>query len=168
MPSGGPGRDQSEAEKQDAGPEHSADHEQVPTRMDIEHPIKVSGSGAPGQYGETAHHRAAAPDRRPEDALRRRPHRRRLWARADVRARTHGRKTYRHPLVGLLELHRENFTLPNELGIELLVLYPAPASLAEDGLRLLANLGADKRQCASPVKAQIRKQWCSVARLGLA
>ncbi|MFD6381626.1 helix-turn-helix transcriptional regulator, partial [Streptomyces nigra] len=31
---------------------------------------------------------------------------RRLWARADVRARTHGRKAYRHPLVGLLELHQ--------------------------------------------------------------
>jgi hypothetical protein len=36
---------------------------------------------------------------------------RRLWARADVRARTYGRKAYRHPLVGELELHQENFTL---------------------------------------------------------
>ncbi|RAG81441.1 XRE family transcriptional regulator [Streptacidiphilus pinicola] len=68
---------------------------------------------------------------------------RRLWARADVRARTHGRKAYRHPLVGLLELHQENFALPNEPGIELLVLSAAPGSPAEDGLRLLAGLGAD-------------------------
>jgi transcription regulator MmyB-like protein len=47
---------------------------------------------------------------------------RRLWARADVRARTHGRKAYRHPLVGLLDLHQENFALPDEPGMELLVL----------------------------------------------
>jgi transcriptional regulator with XRE-family HTH domain len=68
---------------------------------------------------------------------------RRLWARADVRARAHGRKAYRHPLVGLLELHQENFTLPDESGRELLVLSAAPGSPAEDGLRLLAGLGAD-------------------------
>ncbi|WP_327268903.1 helix-turn-helix transcriptional regulator [Streptomyces sp. NBC_01218] len=68
---------------------------------------------------------------------------RRLWARADVRARTHGRKAYRHPLVGLLELHQENFALPGEAGRELLILSPAPGSPAEDGVRLLARLGAD-------------------------
>ncbi|MFG2822407.1 helix-turn-helix transcriptional regulator [Kitasatospora sp. NPDC048365] len=68
---------------------------------------------------------------------------RRLWARADVRARTHGRKAYNHPLVGLLELHQENFALPDEPGMELLVLAATPGSPAEDGLRLLAALGAD-------------------------
>ncbi|MFJ8686525.1 helix-turn-helix transcriptional regulator [Micromonospora wenchangensis] len=65
---------------------------------------------------------------------------RRLWARADVRARTHGRKAYRHPLVGLLELHQENFALPDESGMELIVLAAPPGSPAEDGLRLLAAL----------------------------
>ncbi|QKW37523.1 helix-turn-helix domain-containing protein [Actinomadura sp. NAK00032] len=65
---------------------------------------------------------------------------RRLWARADVRARAHGRKAYRHPLVGLLELHQENFALPDGSGMELLVLSAAPGSPAEDGLRLLAGL----------------------------
>lgn len=68
---------------------------------------------------------------------------RRLWARADVRARTHGRKAYRHPLVGLLDLHQENFALPDESGMELIVLAAAPGSPAEDGLRLLARLDAD-------------------------
>ncbi|MFC7934737.1 helix-turn-helix transcriptional regulator [Streptomyces sp. NPDC057387] len=68
---------------------------------------------------------------------------RRLWARADVRARTHGRKAYRHPLVGLLELHQENFALPDESGMELLVLSAAPGSPAQDGLRLLETLGGD-------------------------
>jgi transcriptional regulator with XRE-family HTH domain len=68
---------------------------------------------------------------------------RRLWARADVRARTHGRKAYRHPLVGLLELHQENFALPDESGMELIVLSAASGSSTEDGLRLLASLGSD-------------------------
>jgi transcriptional regulator with XRE-family HTH domain len=75
---------------------------------------------------------------------------RRLWARADVRARTHGRKAYRHPLVGLLELHQENFALPDASGMEMLVLSPAPGSPTEDGLRLLAGLGADSDE-AHPV-----------------
>ncbi|MDG4816970.1 MULTISPECIES: helix-turn-helix transcriptional regulator [unclassified Micromonospora] len=68
---------------------------------------------------------------------------RRLWARADVRARTHGRKAYRHPLVGLLELHQENFALPDGSGLELIVLSAPSASPAEDGLRLLASLNDD-------------------------
>ncbi|MFJ8492680.1 helix-turn-helix transcriptional regulator [Streptomyces sp. NPDC094038] len=68
---------------------------------------------------------------------------RHLWARANVHARTHGRKAYRHPLVGLLELHQENFVLPDSSGMELLVLSAAAGSPAEDGLRLLAGLGAD-------------------------
>ncbi|MGV9891227.1 helix-turn-helix transcriptional regulator [Streptomyces sp. NPDC003395] len=75
---------------------------------------------------------------------------RRLWARADVRARSHGRKAYRHPLVGLLELHQENFALPDASGMEMLVLSPAPGSPTEDGLRLLAGLGADSDE-AHPV-----------------
>ena len=76
---------------------------------------------------------------------------RRLWARADVRARTHGRKVYRHPLVGLLDLHQENFALPDESGMELLVLSAAPGSPTEDGLRLLAGLGVNSD---APVNAQ--------------
>ncbi|MGW2672414.1 helix-turn-helix transcriptional regulator [Streptomyces sp. NPDC001272] len=68
---------------------------------------------------------------------------RRLWARADVRARTHGRRSYRHPLVGLLELHQENFALPDESSMELLVLSAVPGSPAEDGLRLLGRLDAE-------------------------
>lgn len=78
---------------------------------------------------------------------------RRLWARADVRARTHGRKAYRHPMVGLLELHQENFALPDESGLELLVLSAVPGSPAEDGLRLLAGLAADNSAAESaPVR----------------
>ncbi|NYJ01987.1 transcriptional regulator with XRE-family HTH domain [Nocardioides thalensis] len=68
---------------------------------------------------------------------------RRLWARADVRARTHGRKAYRHPMVGDLELHQEDFMLPDESGLELLVLSAAPGSPSADALRLLIGLNAD-------------------------
>ncbi|WP_328303318.1 helix-turn-helix transcriptional regulator [Streptomyces sp. NBC_00435] len=83
---------------------------------------------------------------------------RRLWARADVRARAHGRKAYRHPLVGLLELHQENFALPDESSTELLVLSAAPGSPAEDGLRLLAALGTDGGDAAHhAVSAQARE-----------
>ncbi|MZD58629.1 helix-turn-helix transcriptional regulator [Streptomyces sp. SID5606] len=82
---------------------------------------------------------------------------RRLWARADVCARTHGRKAYRHPLVGLLELHQENFSLPDASGMELLVLSAAPGSATEDGLRLLAGLGADSGDRQPTVNAQVRE-----------
>ncbi|MFF7388019.1 helix-turn-helix transcriptional regulator [Streptomyces scabiei] len=82
---------------------------------------------------------------------------RRLWARADVRARTHGRKAYRHPLVGLLELHQENFALPDESGTELLVFSAAPGTPAEDGLRLLAGLGTDSGDTHPTADAQIRE-----------
>ncbi|MEV4755157.1 helix-turn-helix transcriptional regulator [Micromonospora sp. NPDC049559] len=80
---------------------------------------------------------------------------RRLWARADVRARAHGRKAYRHPLVGLLELHQENFALPDGSGMELLVLSAAPGSAAADGLRLLAGLGGDGAVGHPVVRARV-------------
>ncbi|MEU6288247.1 helix-turn-helix transcriptional regulator [Streptomyces sp. NPDC046988] len=82
---------------------------------------------------------------------------RRLWARADVCARTHGRKAYQHPLVGLLELHQENFSLPDASGMELLVLSAAPGSPTEDGLRLLAGLGAEGDDAHPSVNAQARE-----------
>ncbi|MEU8432809.1 helix-turn-helix transcriptional regulator [Streptomyces sp. NPDC029216] len=67
---------------------------------------------------------------------------RRLWVRADVRTRTHGRKTYQHPSVGPLEVHQENFALPDATGTELVVQSAAPGTAAHDNLRLLASLGA--------------------------
>jgi hypothetical protein len=82
---------------------------------------------------------------------------RRLWARADVRTRTHGRKAYLHPLVGLLELHQENFALPDEPSMELVVLSAAPGSPAEDGLRLLAGLGAESGGARPAVNARVRE-----------
>ncbi|TRV81082.1 helix-turn-helix domain-containing protein [Streptomyces sp. 130] len=83
---------------------------------------------------------------------------RRLWARADVRCRTHGRKVYRHPLVGVLELHQENFSLPDAPDRELIVLSAAPGSPAEDGLRLLAGLGADAEAGEAPGRPRAREE----------
>lgn len=82
---------------------------------------------------------------------------RRLWARADVRARIYGRKAFRHPLVGLLELHQENFALPDESGLELLVLSATPGTPAEDGLRLLAALDADSAAAHPTANARARE-----------
>lgn len=82
---------------------------------------------------------------------------RRLWARADVRARTHGRKAFRHPLVGLLDLHQENFALPDESGLELLIYSAVPGSPAEDGLRLLAGLDTDSEAADSPANDPVRE-----------
>ncbi|MBF6241502.1 Helix-turn-helix [Nocardia otitidiscaviarum] len=70
---------------------------------------------------------------------------RRLWARAEVRGRTHGLKPYTHPLVGRLDLHQENFTLPDDSGLELIVLSAPRGSEAHDKLSILASLGAEQR-----------------------
>jgi len=70
-----------------------------------------------------------------------------LWSRADVRCRAHGPKSFVHPLVGTLDLHQENFVVPDNTGVELVTLSAAPGSEAHDGLRLLASLGAtDERE----------------------
>ncbi|NEC63058.1 helix-turn-helix transcriptional regulator [Streptomyces sp. SID9727] len=88
---------------------------------------------------------------------------RRLWARADVRCRTHGRKVYRHPLVGVLELHQENFSLPDSPDLEMIVLSAAPGSPAEDGLRLLAGLGAGTEADDAPGRPRVREEHSASA-----
>ncbi|MEU1072958.1 MULTISPECIES: helix-turn-helix transcriptional regulator [unclassified Streptomyces] len=77
-----------------------------------------------------------------------------LWARADVRTRTHGRKAYNHPSVGYLELHQENFALPDAMGTELIVQSAATGTAAHDNLRLLASLGAT----GDPAPARLRHE----------
>ncbi|WP_067884848.1 helix-turn-helix transcriptional regulator [Nocardia vaccinii] len=76
---------------------------------------------------------------------------RKLWAQADVRCRSHGRKFFAHPQVGDLELHQENFMVPGDSGTELVILSAQPGSKAHDGLRLLASIGAtDDRDRSIP------------------
>lgn len=82
-----------------------------------------------------------------------------LWSRADVRARTYGRKAFRHRIVGELDLHQENFVMPCATGQELVVLTAAVGSEAEANLRLLdgladAQLGHSVSAIASTGKTQ--------------
>ncbi|MFF4185103.1 helix-turn-helix domain-containing protein [Streptomyces sp. NPDC001691] len=81
---------------------------------------------------------------------------RRLWARADVRTRTHGAKAYNHAAVGRLELHQENFALPDTTGTELIVQSAAPGTTAHDNLRLLASLGAPEAPSPTGPRPQPR------------
>ena len=70
------------------------------------------------------------------------PEFRRLWARQDVRNKTTGRKQYRNPLVGDLELGYDTLEISGADG-QLLVVYSAePGSRDEQALQLLAHARA--------------------------
>jgi transcriptional regulator with XRE-family HTH domain len=65
-----------------------------------------------------------------------------LWARHDVREKTHGSKRFVHPQVGELELHYETFAVAGSSGQVLSVYHAEPGSQTEQGLALLASLAA--------------------------
>jgi transcriptional regulator with XRE-family HTH domain len=67
---------------------------------------------------------------------------RRLWARHEVRGRTHEPKSFRHPQVGDLELHHEAFTINSAPGQQLIVYQAEPLSSSADALKLLGTLAA--------------------------
>jgi transcriptional regulator with XRE-family HTH domain len=64
---------------------------------------------------------------------------RRWWAEHDVYRRTHGRKRYRHGLVGELDLGYEAFTPADDPAQTLGISTAEPGSVSEDRLRLLAG-----------------------------
>lgn len=67
---------------------------------------------------------------------------RKLWAGHHVHEKTHGVKTFRHPVIGDLTLHYETFQVPGAAH-HLLVIYTAPAgSPAEEALTFLGGLTA--------------------------
>ncbi|MFE3453976.1 helix-turn-helix domain-containing protein [Nonomuraea sp. NPDC059194] len=68
---------------------------------------------------------------------------RRLWARHDVKEKSHGTRRLRHPLVGELTLSFESLRLPDDPEQCLTVYHARPGSAAADDLRLLASWGAD-------------------------
>jgi hypothetical protein len=53
---------------------------------------------------------------------------------------------FHHPGVGVLELNFEALLLPADAGLQLNVYTAAPASPAEDGLKLLATWAATREQ----------------------
>ncbi|WP_410596425.1 helix-turn-helix transcriptional regulator [Amycolatopsis sp. lyj-23] len=67
---------------------------------------------------------------------------RRLWARHDIRQKTHETKRFRHRLVGELELSYEALTVNSAPGQQLVVYQAEPGSPSEAALALLGSLAA--------------------------
>lgn len=67
---------------------------------------------------------------------------RELWARHDIRQKTHETKRFRHPLVGELTLHYESLTVNSAPGQQLVVYQADPGSASEEALGLLGSLSA--------------------------
>ncbi|MEV4046265.1 helix-turn-helix transcriptional regulator [Streptomyces sp. NPDC049744] len=68
----------------------------------------------------------------------------RLWARHDVRAKTHATKSFRHPQVGGFTLAHESFSVNSAPGQQLVVYRAEPNTSAEEALRLLGTLAAGR------------------------
>ncbi|WP_458084205.1 helix-turn-helix transcriptional regulator [Streptomyces malaysiensis] len=68
---------------------------------------------------------------------------RRLWARHDIRQKTHEIKRFRHRLVGELTLEYEALTVNSAPGQQLIVYQAEPGSPSEQALSLLGSLVAD-------------------------
>ena len=67
---------------------------------------------------------------------------RELWARHDVREKSHGRKLLSHPLVGEVELAYETLSLPDDADQVLIAYTAEPGSASQAGLEMLGALTA--------------------------
>lgn len=67
---------------------------------------------------------------------------RRLWARHDIRQKSHETKRFRHPLVGELTLTYEALTVNSAPGQQLVVYQAEPGSPSAEALSLLGSLTA--------------------------
>lgn len=65
---------------------------------------------------------------------------RRLWADHDVRARTRGRKRFRHPLTGEFELDYISMKAPDDPDLALVIYSAPPGGAAECALRTLSSV----------------------------
>ncbi|WP_236792243.1 helix-turn-helix domain-containing protein [Amycolatopsis sp. GM8] len=74
-----------------------------------------------------------------------------LWARYEVRPRTHEDKRFRHPRVGELSVHFEALAVTSAPGQHLSVYTAEPGSAAEDAFVLLRRLAAEAAQEESTV-----------------
>ncbi|MEU7665326.1 helix-turn-helix transcriptional regulator [Streptomyces lincolnensis] len=77
---------------------------------------------------------------------------RRLWARHDIRQKTHETKRFRHPVVGELTLHYESLTVNSAPGQQLVVYHADPGSPSEQALSLLGSYTADDGASAEEVR----------------
>jgi transcriptional regulator with XRE-family HTH domain len=71
-----------------------------------------------------------------------------LWARHDVREKTHGTKRFVHPQVGELALHYETFAVAGSSGQVLSVYHADPGSPTEQALALLSSIAAGEQDPA--------------------
>jgi transcriptional regulator with XRE-family HTH domain len=71
---------------------------------------------------------------------------RKRWAQHNVRLHIGGVKTFRHPVVGDLEVHFDALELPAAPGLTMTTYSAEPGSPSEDGLRLLASWAATHQQ----------------------
>ncbi|MFI2780528.1 helix-turn-helix domain-containing protein [Streptomyces sp. ALB3] len=79
---------------------------------------------------------------------------RRLWARHDVREKSHGVKRLRHPLVGELSLSFETFALPDDAEQSVVAYHAEPGSTSAEALRLLASWGTDATRAGTAVPSR--------------
>jgi transcriptional regulator with XRE-family HTH domain len=70
---------------------------------------------------------------------------RELWGTHDVRKHYAGVKTFRHPVVGLLELNFQSLELDGDPGLAMTVYTATPGSPTAESLRLLASWAATER-----------------------
>ncbi|NNN29725.1 helix-turn-helix domain-containing protein [Streptomyces sp. S3(2020)] len=75
---------------------------------------------------------------------------RRLWARHDIRQKTHETKRFRHPLVGELTLDYESLTVNSAPGQQLVVYQAESGSPSEEALALLGSLTAAEHEGSHP------------------
>jgi transcriptional regulator with XRE-family HTH domain len=69
-----------------------------------------------------------------------------LWATHDVRLHRTGRKRFRHPAVGTLDLMFEAMALEADEGLTLTAYTAQPGTPSHDGLKLLASWAATRRR----------------------
>jgi transcriptional regulator with XRE-family HTH domain len=67
-----------------------------------------------------------------------------LWARHDVREKTHGSKRFVHPQVGELTIHYETFAVAGSSGQVMSVYHAEPGSPTEQALALLSSIAAEE------------------------
>ncbi|MGW7576480.1 helix-turn-helix transcriptional regulator [Streptomyces sp. NPDC054765] len=85
---------------------------------------------------------------------------RRLWARHDIRQKTHETKRFRHPLVGEITLDYESLTVNSAPGQQLVVYQAAPGSPSEQALSLLGSLTAGETAgAAKPADTTSPGEW---------
>jgi transcriptional regulator with XRE-family HTH domain len=77
---------------------------------------------------------------------------RRLWARHDIRQKTHETKRFHHRLVGELVLSYEALTVNSAPGQQLIVYQAEPGSPSEAALALLGSLTAESTQAPENIR----------------